>query len=649
MGKNLIIELNKMKTLMGLLNEQGSADINIDRMAQEKIADLPDTPNEGFYATMIGQGTDYPTILSDYKTQVISTPYKNSPPSVKQSGTGVTAKDFMSGVQTDEKGNEYIVQGKKKYCLPNKDFWKSFTSGNYVYQIINPRNEKKFTMVLTTVPEVTVPTITYGGKVIEKKMKGYEASLLCQGGDNGWGFLIKDGALFWNNKGTAKDGTIGATWKSYNINDPEDFDLRSDFDIWWDEYGMWVEIGMGVLAAWAGAGLAGFLISSLELTGGLAAAYAGGSETILSVLMQGAVESMVMLPIANYQISRGMDEQAILNVVFCFLPFLTELGSVQKYIKGGIQPESASSLTSKLDGIGGWDSMAGNPIKYQGFLESLTGSELMLWRTTIDQLSTNAGQTEFKEALESYLKSNKTRITKEILGNNTLLQKIDMATEGNFSKVAKAVVNQNPITGGGLLGQFLRIGIPIAGVVVGFQSIYNSLKSRGYSDEQIEKTMVETKKALDKNEFFNKISKINQDLASKLTQELILKYYSSDDNVDMVLQDKRIAKALESDLQKTAVDMILKDNDLYEEFVEVMDIPVDINKTNEFLKVQLIDEFLIPNGYENPNVTDIKPLVKYKFTTQKIPNGEITINKQIKSPADVINLDWTKDVTIKTV
>ena len=634
---------------MGLLNEQGSADINIDRMAQEKIADLPDTPNEGFYATMIGQGTDYPTILSDYKTQVISTPYKNSPPSVKQSGTGVTAKDFMSGVQTDEKGNEYIVQGKKKYCLPNKDFWKSFTSGNYVYQIINPRNEKKFTMVLTTVPEVTVPTITYGGKVIEKKMKGYEASLLCQGGDNGWGFLIKDGALFWNNKGTAKDGTIGATWKSYNINDPEDFDLRSDFDIWWDEYGMWVEIGMGVLAAWAGAGLAGFLISSLELTGGLAAAYAGGSETILSVLMQGAVESMVMLPIANYQISRGMDEQAILNVVFCFLPFLTELGSVQKYIKGGIQPESASSLTSKLDGIGGWDSMAGNPIKYQGFLESLTGSELMLWRTTIDQLSTNAGQTEFKEALESYLKSNKTRITKEILGNNTLLQKIDMATEGNFSKVAKAVVNQNPITGGGLLGQFLRIGIPIAGVVVGFQSIYNSLKSRGYSDEQIEKTMVETKKALDKNEFFNKISKINQDLASKLTQELILKYYSSDDNVDMVLQDKRIAKALESDLQKTAVDMILKDNDLYEEFVEVMDIPVDINKTNEFLKVQLIDEFLIPNGYENPNVTDIKPLVKYKFTTQKIPNGEITINKQIKSPADVINLDWTKDVTIKTV
>jgi hypothetical protein len=58
---------------------------------------------------------------------------------------------------------------------------------------------------------------------------------------------------------------------------------------------------------------------------------------------------------------------------------------------------------------------------------------------------------------------------------------------------------------------------------------------------------------------------------------------------------------------------------------------------------------LIPNGYENPNVTDIKPLVKYKFTTQKIPNGEITINKQIKSPADVINLDWTKDVTIKTV
>jgi hypothetical protein len=616
-------------------------------MAQEKIADLPDTPKEGFYATMIGQGTDYPTVYPEYKTQVISTPYKNSPPSIKQTGTGVSAKDFMSGVQTDEKGNEYVVQGKKKYCLPNKDFWKSFTSGNYVYQIINPRNGKTFTMVLTTVPEVTVPTITYGGKIKDKKMKGYEASLLCQGGDNGWGFLIKDGALFWNNKGTAKDGTIGGTWKSYNTSDPEDFDLRSDFDIWWDEYGMWVEIGLGLLAAWAGAGLAGFLISSLELTGGLAAAYAGGSETILSVLMQAAVESTVMLPIADYQISRGMDDQGILNIVFCFLPFLTELGSVQRYIKGGIQPESASSLTSKLDAIGGWDSMAGNQIKYQDFLESLTGSELMLWRTTVEQFSTNAGQTEFKTALESYLKSNKTRITKEILGNNKLLQKIDTATDGKFSKVAKAVVNQNPIKGGGLLGQFLRIGIPIAGVVVGFQKIYDVLKNHGYSDEQIEKIANETKKSLDNSKFLNDIQKIDINLYNKFAQELTVKYYSDKNNTDMILKNEKVGKALASDIEKAGKELIRENKDVYEKYAIILNIEPEIQKVSDRLKTRLQKKLLEPSGYENATITDVEPLVRYEFTTPSNQSGEITFNKKITA-ADLPNIDYTKDVILKT-
>ena len=97
MEKTIISELNRMKSLMGLIIEQGSADINIDRMAQQQL-DNNREPSEGKYKTLIGT-KEYPLILPEVKTYAMSVPYKDSPPSVKQSGVGVTAKDFIQNVK----------------------------------------------------------------------------------------------------------------------------------------------------------------------------------------------------------------------------------------------------------------------------------------------------------------------------------------------------------------------------------------------------------------------------------------------------------------------------------------------------------------------------------------------------------------------
>lgn len=636
MEKTIISELNRMKSLMGLIIEQGSADINIDRMAQQQ---LDNAPSKGKFKTLIGDGTKYPVMLPGYKTYVISAPDKDSPPDIKQSGVGVTAADFIENVKVDENGNEYVNVGEKKYCLPNKEFWNIFSNGNYVYQIINPNNNMKFSMYLTTSGEVEVPVMNNNNQVIKKTIAGYEASLLCQGGDNGWTFLLKDGNVFWYND--------GGTLKSYNFTNPEHFDIRSDFDIWWDEYGWMVEVLIGVFAAWAGAGLATLLLETFEIGGILAASYAGGSETILSVIMQSLVETGLMYPVIDYQFSRGINDDAMLNMIFCFFPFLTELGSVQRFIKGGIQPETTSSLSSKVSKFGGFDAMKKSPAEYQKFMDGLSGSELMLWKATCEQFSTDAGAEQFKKALKAYLKKNEDRVLTDILGKDNLREPLDDLSAGLFSKTASAIIKVNPIKGTGGLAQFVRVGLPIFGAVVGFKKIYSILQSRGYNEEQSEKIANELKKALENDPLAKKLAEIDQKLFEELSEKLLIDYISNKSNTDNILSGLLKTPEITKDLNAAAKKEIVENKELYEKYVAIVSVTYTAQEMNNGLREDLQNE-LEKKGYTNATITDIKPLVSYKFTTPLNKNGEITINKKI-TPENFLEIDYTKDITIKEI
>lgn len=634
MKKNILIELNRIKTLMNLINEQGSADINIDRLNKSQLSQAKDGfgPMTQYTNIEIG-GAEYPVILPGYKTQVMGNPK----PILKQSGSGVKASDFIPNVKIDEKGNEYIEKNGKKYCLPSKEFWNAFNSKNYVYQITNPRNNKKFSMKMSTKDSVEVPVLDEKGNLVRQKMKGSEASIKCIGGDNGWGFEFGDGnVLFWSEEG-----------RSYNLSNPEHFDLRSDFDIWWDKWGLFVEIGVGILAALTGAGLAAELIAAGAFAStGLSTAYAlGSSVTWLSVILQAGIEAALMAPIAVYQWERGQESNAILSMAFSFLPFLTELGSVQKFIRGGIQREVSASLQSKFLKVGGTSGLK-NLESYKTFLNDLTASELMLWKATIEQFSTKEGQKMFTEGVKKYLKENELKITNEILGNKSWVNQMDDLTAGQFSKGAKMLLKQNPLKGTGVLANFIRMGIPIAGIVISFTSVYNKLRSLNFNNVQIEKIMTETKKSLDNSDFFVRLAKLDEERFKKLQEELLLKYFSKRQNGETILDDKIISKQLSSDLEKRAVEMVEENPETYKPFYSFVMSEETINNT---FKTELMT-YLENIGHENVEIVDESPFKTYKFSSSITPNGLITIvdPTNFKTSRDARNFDYEKGIQIST-
>ena len=637
MEKQILSELNRLKSLMGLMYEQGSADINIDRVVKQQLNS--NGYETGKYKTKIGEGTDYKVVLPGYHTYAMSQPYPYSPPSVKMSGgKNISAKDFIDNVNVDEKGNEFIKIGGKKYCLPKKEFWDSFVNGNYVYQIINPNNGKIFSMFLTTSPEVRVPTINNDGTISEKTIPGYEASLLCQGGDNGWSFLTKDQNIFWyDDNGTAR---------SYNWSNLDHFDIRSDFDIWWDKYDWAVEIVIGIISAWTGAALAAFLLEAFSIGGILGAAYVGGTETVLSVIMQSLVETSLMLPVINYQFSRGNDADATLNMMFSFFPFLTELGSVQRFIKGGIQPKTSISLTEKVSKFGVFDAKTTRQ-GYFDFMNNLSASELMLWKATSEQFATEAGAKEFKNVLQLYLKKNKDIILSNILGNDNLRKSMDKISGGMFSKTASAVVKSNPIKGTGFLARIVRLGIPLMGFVVGFTKIYDILKSNGYDDDQSEKIANELKTSIDSNTFLKKLAEIDNKLFAELTEKLLIDYVSNKSNTDGILSGSLGSQEITKSLNELAKKEITENKEMYKKYTTIIDVMFSPQEINDVLKDDLQIE-LMKRGYEDATITDVKSLVSYKFTTPLNKNGEITINKTI-TPENFPYIDYTKDITIKEI
>ena len=369
--------------------------------------------------------------------------------------------------------------------------------------------------------------------------------------------------------------------------------------------------------------------------------------------MQSLVETGLMLPIIDYQFDRGMDDDAMLNIVFCFFPFLTELGSVQRFIKGGIQPETTKSLSEKLSKVGGFDAMKNSKTGYQDFMDSLSGSELMLWKATCEQFSTEAGAKEFKEALQNYIKKNDEKILSDILGKDDLRGQLDDLTAGAFSKTASAVVKANPIKGTGILAQFVRVGLPVFGAVVGFKKIYSILQSHGYSDEQSEKIANELKKALENDPFSKKLVEIDEELFAELSQKLLIDYVSDKNNTDNILSGLTTSPEIAKDLKEKAIEGIIENQDHYNKFIgvgklsEVTDV---MNSLSETLKNKLKKD-LVSIGDTDVQITDIEPLKKYKLVSKNSPNSEIIIKKPIKNMLHIVKLkiNDTNDIEIKPI
>jgi len=513
MNKEILFELNRMKSLMNLINEQGSADINIDRLNQQQLGPKTQVGIFDEYRKMdIGpeSNKNYPTIMTT-KIPIIYDPIKG--PQLKVFEPGTTAKNFIPNVKvfnSGEKlsnnsdapvGNEYIEKGGKKFCLPVKAFWDEIHNKHrYIYQFTNPKTGSVFHMKLVQQKK----TVVKG-----KETTGYNASINCLGGNNGWEFLLTpETKMTFFKRGTNEP---------YG-NDGNELSVKSEFDTWWDSgWGTAIEIGVGVLASVVTGGIATFLVTAAKagrLWGALNSAvlfldkinYLGGSATLLKILTESLVEAGLMTPIAIYQFSKGNDSDGVLSLTLSFLPFLTNIPKVSKFIKTGKVFRSSDSeiIIKKIKDVGGYDVLNSNKEKTIEFLKTLTIDQQAMYQAAVSLLKESPEVVE--KGIIEVLNKNGDEILDKIIKNKN----IDRSTRQKLIYHVKE--NVNVFTGGGILPQFVRTAIPVVGISIPVVLYFNYLKEKGLSDKLAGELTNQFNDTVVNSEYLKKLIELNKKL-----------------------------------------------------------------------------------------------------------------------------------------
>jgi hypothetical protein len=580
--EKILLEIQKMRNMMGLnptnnlIFEQGSADITDMRRAETQLrraeTQLSGTQDEksNYFSEKktfnIGEGTNYPFIYYKGIEQFDTLPVVEGT-KVFLIKKGMTSKDFIPkakvGTVIDDLGKEHPNQeyieeqipvkdstGKQikktiKLCLPDKSFWDLPEHIGKVYKFVTPSSSEggmfsaiesfntTFAMTLEQ-KGTTFSDATDKGETTQQT--GYNAAIRCRGGDNGWGWSnpAKNAVLFVDPK----------TGEFYNPKNPRMLDTRSDWKVWYDHYGTWLEIGIGVAASFIGAGLATLILrvakaakAAGQITASLLAVLetSYGTSTALSVILQVLTEGVMMGPIIKWQIYDDNDADGLLSAIFLFIPFVSELKGVAKFISGPYTKEAAKTLAEKIQKEGIeliFKSGIDNPqaqAKFAKFISSLTGTELALWNRGMKIVGSKEGMESLKKTMEELVmtggKFGKEFAEAQVKGNTeTVLGKLgNVIGRENATKWANDASrfigkNINPITAKWVLPhQFIRMGIPLTVFAMAFKYAYNELtpEEKVKFEDNFEKALLEDKS------YFEALNKIDPYLAQAIVNKRI--------------------------------------------------------------------------------------------------------------------------------
>jgi hypothetical protein len=509
--KNLISEeLLRIQKLMGIknnfVNEQGpliapvvpmNTDYDYDGPRDENgnIVSSTDPEDVRYETWSLGQPNLNPDIPGfNVPLTMIMGPKEGGPPKIWRINSGSKIENFapngfkiLRGDVKDANGvihtDQPYILGKDnitKLCLPTNDWLEKYASLGLTYMFENPKTNKKYALLMGT----WSGTRTFGPN--QAIMTGKEASQSCYGADNGWEFKVT------NIKGTGgrslapyKEVGGGTYWDPSNISM---FDPRSENDIWWDRYGVAIEIVVGVgvallapyvatalLAIAAELGAAGTLIVGLSNT-------SYGASNMLVILVEVLGEGTLLLPRIGNQLDRGDDVNAGLTALFCLLPFLMELKTAQSWLKNGITGKFASSdinaLNAEVTKVGGWSNV----------LETWSDSQRKLWVQTLSpkneetmtacmQLVKNISE-QGAEGAPGYAKF----VAETIEENATLIQK--NINQKGFSETDKAVSDfveawASPtavLTSKGVIPSLTRGFIMVVPIAIGLQNLGGEIK-----------------------------------------------------------------------------------------------------------------------------------------------------------------------------
>lgn len=685
MDIRILTELRRMKKLMNyndndnsLIFEQDTAyDRYLDRKAKEeteRYARKKDSPNsfEDWKSIEIGEGTKYPVMLAGYKVPIVYNPVTNQLP-IKQfkgesdfekffADSGMNVMSFVDGDKLDNGseapiGRKYATKDNKKYCLPDENWTKLHTDKGYVYAFDNPKTLKSYSVVLRLSPSLIV-----NGKTIS----GEEASRQCVAGAAGWEFYLtlNPPQVFFY-----KPATSGEKGKLRPYDPNEDANPNSEFDDWWDSgWGIAIELTIGIAAGFLTAGAAtallaaaragslGIRLGSLVIALG-ETAYFGGSTSILTPIVGSLIEAGLMALPTYYNYERGNYDDAILGLVFSFLPFFTELPAVSRLFKTGKVSRSASEklgkeIVAKMGEAGGYKAIAQSETATANFLATLTPESQAIFLKTMEDISKQANAPVLEKGIKLVLKQN----------SDVIVEQLAKKPDTTIGKVANTVLqNVNVVTGKGLIPQFIRAGVPIFGMTISFLKGYNHLVNQGVSPESAEKITKQMEDAISKNEYFNSLAKLQIDLGlgPQMVQQQIDDVFIStiDNNPDMInqviesntVQENLIQPKLESETEKQKVIM----TDIVQNVVADLGSSLvvrlakrqtlrDISKVTTLTEPETLSLLISKLGVEVESWTDTASETKWTFQTKNKENGEIEFstdgNTKIKINGNEVNV-----------
>lgn len=544
--------------------------------------------------------------------------------------------DKLDNTQEAPVGRKYITIGQNKYCLPDEN-WENFHIGKkYVYSILNEKTNKEFSMALIF-GEMQLDGITVSGQ---------DASRRCFKGSSGWAWkMVMDTnqedpskskyELFY-----LKNESRSPTDKLIPYNVSEDISDDSRFADWWNSgWGIAIEMTIGIAAAFLTAGASTALIAAAKLgTYGVRlsrvimalseASYFGGSTSLLTPIVGSLLEATLMLPVVNINVMLGNETDAILGVVFCFIPFFSELPGIKRLVTTGKFTLGEADLigreiVNEMASAGGYRSISASQQATINFMTRLSPKAQTVYIQMMTDLAIKANAGITKKGLTLVIKENSDKIVTQMAKDTEVAKYVGMNTGKKVViKTAKVLLNNaNIITGKGIIPNLVRLGVPIMGFTFGFLNIMGYLKGKGVQldPEKEEAFQLAIQKSLQENEYLVGLIKLNQDLGygqseTQIQAQLDKSIEAVLENNPQMIEDIKNGKLNQDDFNKK-LEIEAKKTTKEREDVIIEGIKNNVNDFVTNAKILEIIANIKENFYENPIFLD---------------EVEIQLNKKLK-------------------
>ena len=312
-------------------------------------------------------------------------------------GSGMKASDFIDGLKKDENGEYYdysVGNQTVKLYLPNENFFNKFIGCLYKF-----KTDEGFEYSLDLTLESNQTTLggVVGGSDSDDSWK-ISLDNSNPGEGNGWTFNYGENP---NLPYFQKRGNNLLQVGTEELIE----DLKSSFQLFWEEWGVTIQIVASLIVMIFAEPLGAMLIARWPLLA--AEGIFNTSKGV--VLAEFLLESLINVPSAIIDGMYNNEYGACLGIAFCFFPVFMRTGKLGRFMSPSFDSAAARQLADKIyQGI--YQNMT--PKEFAKFLDTLTSQEKIYFSEGLSFLMKNGTdnsllEQEIKKSLEIAI-SNKT-------------------------------------------------------------------------------------------------------------------------------------------------------------------------------------------------------------------------------------------------